>query len=391
MKADAGTMEPGTAITRQVIYDLVWKEPLTHLSKKFGLSDQGLAKLCKREQIPRPAQGYWNKLAAGKPTGTKPALPVDARCADAVVFRIAAASRSPTTPREEVDQLKVDLPHIRVGERLANPHPVVAERIAFRDAEVREGKKRYDYSAEVWKQISSLDSAERRLLRILDAICKGLETRGAAVGENDRGELVATIGQDKIAFQLRYRMKQVKIPIDPADWRSKLRGKDAFRRGLELTDELICEIKTWMPAGFRRNWREGARCRLEEQAGDVVATMLVAFPVLAARREEREEQGRQFKIREEQRRQHEERQRLNRNRFRRLAELAEASREAALVRDFVAALRDADLDREKMIDDMTVEQWLDWIDAAIADHDPLSRPASIFASIAAVHHRTYPN
>lgn len=44
-----------------------------------------------------------------------------------------------------------------------------------------------------------------------------------------------------------------------------------------------------------------------------------------------------------------------------------------------------------MIDDMTVEQRLDWIDAAIADHDPLSRPASVFESIAAVHHRTYPN
>lgn len=124
-------------------------------------------------------------------------------------------------------------------------------------------------------------------------------------------------------------------------------GKDAFRRGLELTDELIFEIKTWMPAGFRRDWLEGSAHRLEEQAGDIVATMLVAFPVLAARREEQEEQRRQFRIREEQRRQNDERQRLNRNRFRSLTELAEASREAALVQDFVATLRDADLDRKR--------------------------------------------
>lgn len=384
-------MEPGTAITRQVIYDLVWKEPLTHLSKKFGLSDQGLAKLCKREQIPRPAQGYWNKLAAGKPTGTKPALPVDARGADAVVFRIAAAPQSPATPRAEVDQLKADFPQVRVVERLANPHPVVAERVAFRDAEVREGTKRYDYSAEVWKQISPLDSTERRLLRILDAICKGLETHGAAVGENGRGELVATIGQDKIAFQLRYRMKQVKIPITPDDWRWKFKGKDAVRQELEATDDLIFEIKSWMPKGFRSNWREGPKHRLEQLAGDIVATLIVAFPVLAAEREAREEAARLREIEWERRREREARQRLDRNRFRRLAEHAEAWRETSLVRDFVAALRDADLDRETMIDDMTVEQWLDWVDAAIARHDPLSRPVSVFESIAVVHHRTYPD
>jgi len=384
-------MEPGTAITRQLVYDLVWKEPLTHLAKTFGLSDQGLAKLCKREHIPRPPQGYWNKLAAGKPTGKKPPLPVDAQGADAVVFRISAASQSPAKPKAQVDQFKADLPDVRVSERLANPHPIVAERVAFRDEEVREGKTRYDYSAEVWKKIPPLDSEERRLLRILDALCKSLEAHGATVGKNDRGELAAVIGQDRIAFQLRYRARQVKIPITPDDWRWKYKGKDSFRQELETTDDLIFEIKSWMPSGFRSNWREGPKRRLEQLTTDIVATMLVAFPVLAARREEREEEARQYRIREEERREREELQRLDRNRFRRLTEQADAWREASLVRDFVAALREAGLDSDATIDDMTVGQWLDWAEAAADGQDPMSNPAGVLKSVAAVRPWTYPD
>jgi len=382
-------MKPGTTITRQQIYDLVWQQPMIHIAKNLGLSDQGLAKLCKREQIPRPPQGYWNKLAAGKPVGAKPLLPAGAKGVDAVVHRIPSSSGALVTSKSQIDQLKAELPEVRVSERLINPHPVLGDRIGFREDEIREGKEYYDPSAGEWKKVTPFDSADRRLLRILDAIFKNLEARDIAIEENDRGGLCARSGQDTISFQLRYRLKQVKIPITPDDWRWSFRGKDTERQALEATDDLIFEIKSWMPTGFRSNWREGPKHRLEQLASDIVATMLAAFPLIAAWREEREEAARQYRIREEQRREREERRRLDKNRFRRLAEQAESSRQASLVRDFIATLRAADLDRKTIVDDMTVEQWLDWADAAAARHDPLSNPLGVFESIAAVHQRTY--
>ncbi|MBO9695200.1 MAG: hypothetical protein J7499_03295 [Sphingopyxis sp.] len=376
-------------ISRQQIYDLVWQQPMIHVAKGLGLSDQGLAKLCKREQIPRPPQGHWNKLAAGKPVGPKPPLPAGAKGADVIVHRRAGSSEPPATPKSQIDQFRAELPDIRVPERLTNPHPLVEERIAFRDEEVREGQTYYDHRSEKWQKVVPFDSADRRLLRVLDAVCKSLEARGAIVEKNQHGELTARSGQDVIAFQLRYRLKQVKVPITPDDWRWSFKGKNATRLLLEPTGDLIFEIKNWMPAGFRRNWREGPKHRLEQMISDIVATMLVAFPALAARREEREEEERRYRTREEQRREREERQRIDRNRFRRLTEHAEAWREASLVRDFAAALRNTDLDREAVIDEMTVGQWLDWVDAAIERHDPLSHPSAVFASIAAVHRWTY--
>jgi hypothetical protein len=53
----------------------VWAEPLTVIAHRYGLSNVGLAKLCTRLNIPRPAQGHWAKRAAGKSVPAVPALP----------------------------------------------------------------------------------------------------------------------------------------------------------------------------------------------------------------------------------------------------------------------------------------------------------------------------
>jgi hypothetical protein len=53
----------------------VWAEPLTVIARRYGLSNVGLAKLCTRLNIPRPAQGHWAKRAAGKAVSAVPALP----------------------------------------------------------------------------------------------------------------------------------------------------------------------------------------------------------------------------------------------------------------------------------------------------------------------------
>ena len=38
---------------------------MTTLAKEYGFSDVGLAKICRRHQVPLPPTGYWAKQAAG--------------------------------------------------------------------------------------------------------------------------------------------------------------------------------------------------------------------------------------------------------------------------------------------------------------------------------------
>lgn len=52
--------------SRQEFYDLVWKESLLSLSKKYRISDVGLRKICIRMNIPLPKNGHWAKIYAGK-------------------------------------------------------------------------------------------------------------------------------------------------------------------------------------------------------------------------------------------------------------------------------------------------------------------------------------
>lgn len=53
-------------ISRRELYDLVWSTPMTTLSKKYLISDNGLRKICKQLEIPMPKAGHWEKLRAGK-------------------------------------------------------------------------------------------------------------------------------------------------------------------------------------------------------------------------------------------------------------------------------------------------------------------------------------
>lgn len=52
--------------SREDLHDLVWSQPLGSVALRFGLTANGLAKLCDRLDIPRPARTYWSK-----PTGQR--------------------------------------------------------------------------------------------------------------------------------------------------------------------------------------------------------------------------------------------------------------------------------------------------------------------------------
>lgn len=49
--------------------------PISKLCQEYGLSDNGLRKLCLRLKVPVPERGYWAKKAVGK-ARAKPQLPV---------------------------------------------------------------------------------------------------------------------------------------------------------------------------------------------------------------------------------------------------------------------------------------------------------------------------
>lgn len=61
-------------LDRPTLFERVWTEPVETLAREWGLSGRGLAKACRRLQIPVPPRGYWARVAAGQRL-TLPRLP----------------------------------------------------------------------------------------------------------------------------------------------------------------------------------------------------------------------------------------------------------------------------------------------------------------------------
>ncbi len=53
-------------LERRMLYERVWAEPVESLAESWGLSGCGLAKVCKRLQIPVPPRGYRAKIQHGQ-------------------------------------------------------------------------------------------------------------------------------------------------------------------------------------------------------------------------------------------------------------------------------------------------------------------------------------
>lgn len=80
---------------RAALFDLVWSKSMVQVAKEWGLSDVGLAKACRRLQIPLPGRGHWAKTRAGKRV-RRPRLPElpDGEAVE-IVVRVTRPLRSP--------------------------------------------------------------------------------------------------------------------------------------------------------------------------------------------------------------------------------------------------------------------------------------------------------
>ncbi len=115
--------------SREELYELVWSEPMSRLSKRLGVSDRGLAKVCARANIPVPSRGYWARLQHGQTVDREPLPQPESGLASTVEItpgpqRLLLSELSP-----EILELvrKESSPELRitVSKTLSNPHPLV--------------------------------------------------------------------------------------------------------------------------------------------------------------------------------------------------------------------------------------------------------------------------
>ena len=350
-----------------------------HLAARFGISGNGLAKICARLDVPCPPRGWWAKKAAGHKLEI-PAL-TEAKLGTLLKVAISASPNADEGPRQAIAALRDDLGIIAVPERLTNPHPIIA---TWRER-IRESQERARREHDPWRRrmlaVEALTDTERRRHRILHALFRTLEQRGATIKEDERRQLFATVDSEDMAFSLIEKSRQVKRPPS-ADERRWYSDPNKLITELQPTGMFEFTIRAWSEQPLRKVWRESDKHPVEAMLPEIVATFLVLAPLLAERRRKAAEQAKRWA--EEARRREEERQRRKQddNRWRHFAGLADRAAEVERARALLARLRELPKPADMTIDGRTVEEWLGWAEQQANARDPLARGVEeLFAEI----------
>lgn len=184
--------EQAQMMKREKLYREVWEEPMTTVSKRYGLSDNGLRKICRKMDIPFPPVGYWAKVRAGKEV-TRPALPKlktppnedKPKYGEKRQLHIGenALSFLKTDDRTEIidaaGKLRVAGPGARLHKDIA-AHKEKCERWLERKGERPYGYGRYAEEIPLFAEDISKESYSRAF-HILDALLKGMLPFGASM------------------------------------------------------------------------------------------------------------------------------------------------------------------------------------------------------------------
>jgi|AntDeeMinimDraft_6_1070357.scaffolds.fasta_scaffold03886_1 hypothetical protein len=177
-------MDPEERITREMLYEAVWTDPVSKVAVRYGISGVALAKVCRKHKVPIPSRGYWAKLNAGK-TPKRTPLP-RAKEFDSYSLPLSRAplnghdttppsSSTPTTALLRIGAVKVP-------DNLTAPHPLI--RAASKRLKRKTGWNNHKGLRSAPGEVFHLEvtrSAIDRALLIADTLTKELEKRNIKV------------------------------------------------------------------------------------------------------------------------------------------------------------------------------------------------------------------
>jgi hypothetical protein len=346
---------------RQKLYEEVWSKPLRVLAKEFGLSDVGLAKICKKMNIPTPGLGYWTRVRCGQTIERTP-LPIMKESIE-LVTQVAAAP--PQNSPEPLPPLKKPVPKAAL-------HPLVQQtKQAYVTGRVD------DYGRVLpsdWNlprlSIRVTKPGLQRALEFMDRLIKLIEANDMRVsierGDQGSSATRVTVDHQQIEISLKEEVQKHRRPAKPAtgkdadQWVSRF--LDNLEPSCEKTTRLVLEFGTFSDGPAR--WADGKRKKIEDQLESIVHGLLIAAAYQKRRRAEREEE----------RRREEEERRLrwkHEQRVERLTKNMELWEKAQRVRAYAAAVRECVEARDGSIQpESLAARFLSWTQRYADSLDP---------------------
>lgn len=371
-------------LTREELYEQVWSEPISKLAQRYGLSDVGLAKICRRLRVPVPYRGYWRKKEVGQ-TARRTPLPTLRQSLAPQLREVTlrpqpngaeAEETGPVAEQEHFESLPEN--RIAVAEVLENPHPLVAQTVAaLRRAKPDEqGYLRPKTTS--WLAVRvTLDSADRAMC-ILDALLKALDARGYAttIRAGDQPATIVRIREEELSIAIEERIKRVERtpPARPGRHGSTW----AYPQyDWEATGQLALKIENTWGSDVRQTWSDAKQQRLEGCLNSFTVGLVKAAEGNKAQRLEREARERERRAAEERRLLDIRRREEEASRVRALDHVVGKWRRARLIREYVGEVRAAAERAGNFEAGSPLAEWLMWAEGYANRIDPLLPDPSI--------------
>ena len=265
-------------ITREELYRRVWESPVTHVAKELDISDVGLSKACRRNDIPLPPVGYWTKRKYGR---SVPQPPLPTRN----LGDIEIDARRFRTPKPERSQTST--PALVVTPDAATP-PEQYARFARSTHKKLLGMKPDKYGLLVCGGPDHFDcslstSAMDVACGMLNAIERALPLLGATLLKGEKHLEVEHVGQ-RVSF--RFIEQYVRTAYEVRD--TLYKGYVGTDFSYEFIGKFTLEIQGYFHG--RKRWTDGVRQRLSEKLGEFVQGLADAALSMKRIAEEREAQ-----------------------------------------------------------------------------------------------------
>lgn len=384
-------------LTRQQLYEKVWSQPMSTLAKEWGISDVGLAKICKRYDIPRPGLGHWARKQHGYHP-VQPPLPQRQGESESIIeinpvkkqnrlldIKQAQEAAQKTACEKEMES------QVIVPKKLIDPHPLVVKtEKSLRAAKPDERGILTAYGPGTLSVVVGPDSIDRAM-RILNTLLKALEEREMKAKVEDKG----TQGSQYYSYGRSFVQGKTLVSV-LGEWVEIGLEEHANRRDHELTQKekeehrkygsvsfsprydffpngrLILRIKNVHSGHVRQTWSDTSGKRLENLLNSFIVGLANAAVDIRACRLEREKEERE---REEHRRKAEEeemRRRLEEQRFKSLEEQAANWHRSLNIRRYVEAVRKMAIWKFGSIDPGSkLDRWTIWAIRQANRLDPL--------------------
>lgn len=382
-------------LTREQLYEKVWSQSIGSLAKEWGISDVGLAKICKGYNIPRPGLGHW----ARKQHGYHPIQPPLPQLKGESIIEIQPVKKQDrlldSIQAQEAAQIAVFEKEMEsqviVPKTLIDPHPLVAKtEKSLRTAKPDDRGIVRAYGPGTLCAVVGPNSIDRAM-RILDTLIKALEKTGMKVKVEDteiqgsqyysygrnfaQGKTIAPVLGEWVEIGLEEHANRKDHELTTKE-KEELRkyGRVSFSPKYDFypNGRLILRIKNVYSSHVRHTWSDTAGKRLETLLISFIAGLTNAAVDIRASRLERE---REVREREERRRKAEEEERLRREeerQFKILDEQVSNWHKSQKIREFVEAVKRMALWKYGAIErGSKLDQWITWVIRQANKLDPL--------------------